>query len=328
MSLDNKRAGKLSAHFRIKPADTYIWNLSELVDFLIDNQNQHIILDNNTEGCCAETIGLYHWLDKFKFASVTFCTANVLEQHQSYQIVFKDVWKFLSVTRPIESTLHVWNKKTIFGLLYGRPLWHRLGLAAHMLSHHASISTINMLPDPNIIDARQLFEVNQLWQNHLDSFVNFAKILMHLPYCQANIEPYTPGSTLTDGFVAQTKNIYSDFFIDLVAETFTSGNCFFITEKTVRPMLLKKPFIIFGSRNYLVYLRQMGFRTFGDFWDENYDGYEGADRYIRILELIDTLAGKSFDELESMYWDMQYTLNHNYNLLINQKFHRNIKYLK
>ena len=95
----------------------------------------------------------------------------------------------------------------------------------------------------------------------------------------------SPGATLTDGFVKQTERVYKNFLIDIVAETFTTGDCFFITEKTVRPMLLKKPMIVMGSQDCLNYLRQMGFRTFGDFWDETYDGYKGRERYLRILDL-------------------------------------------
>ena len=30
------------------------------------------------------------------------------------------------------------------------------------------------------------------------------------------------------------------------------------------------------------YMRQMGFQTFYQFWDEDYDGYEGKERYVRI----------------------------------------------
>lgn len=89
-------------------------------------------------------------------------------------------------------------------------------------------------------------------------------------------------------------------------------------------MMLKKPMIVMGSQNYLAYLRQMGFRTFCDFWSEDYDGLEGRDRYIKILELIDTLAAKPVAELERMYWDMQYTLDHNYQLLISGNFNKNI----
>ena len=85
-------------------------------------------------------------------------------------------------------------------------------------------------------------------------------------------------------------------------------------------MLLKKPFIMFGSCNYLEHMRQMGFRTFADFWDEDYDGYEGADRLCRIQQLIDNIASIPLNQLESMYWDMQYTLDHNYKLLMTKSY--------
>ena len=143
-----------------------------------------------------------------------------------------------------------------------------------------------------------------------------------------NVDTYTPGQQNTDGYVTQTKQIYENFFIDIVAETFTTGDCFFVTEKTIRPMLLKKPMISMASRNYLCYLRQMGFRTWqtpeSTFWSEEYDGYEGRERYIRILALIDELAKKSKTELEEMYQAMQPILDHNYNLLVTQSYNKTI----
>ena len=96
-------------------------------------------------------------------------------------------------------------------------------------------------------------------------------------------------------------------------------------------MWLKKPFIIFASRDYLCYLRQMGFKTFQtptlDFWSEDYDGYEGRERYIRILSLVDELAKKSKKELEEMFQAMQPILDHNYNLLVNQNYKTQITYI-
>jgi hypothetical protein len=68
----------------------------------------------------------------------------------------------------------------------------------------------------------------------------------------------------------------------------------------------------------------MGFRTFSDFWSEEYDGFEERDRYLKILELIDLIAKKSIKELKDMYMAMQYTLNHNYNLLMSQSYKNNI----
>ena len=311
--------------FRIKPADTFIWNLSELVDFLIANQNQAITIENGSEGCCAQTVGLYHWLDKFNFSCVTLMTSNPLEKHDKYHIRHFLPWKFLKITRPIDQQYHQWNQQAIFGTVYGRPLWHRLGITAHLLTNHATISRVGCIVDPTDQNQRELFELNQLWVNDPLSLKNFATIQHQLPCAHIDVDQYVPGLTLTDGIVQQTERIYQNFLIDIVAETFTSGNCFFITEKTIRPMLLKKPMIVMGSKNHLEYLHQMGFRTFADFWDEEYDGYEGVDRYVRILELIDKLADKSFEELESMYWDMQYTLEHNYNLLMTQTYSSHVK---
>jgi hypothetical protein len=68
----------------------------------------------------------------------------------------------------------------------------------------------------------------------------------------------------------------------------------------------------------------MGFRTFSDFWDEDYDGYEKGDRLRRIYSLIDSIAKMPINKLETMYYDMQYSLDHNYNLLMNKTFNRTI----
>ena len=313
--------------FRIKPADNFIWNRAELVEFLVANQTQDIVIENGTEGCCARAVGLYQWLDRFQFSSVTIKTSNPLEHHDRYQIEIVLPWKFAKVSQPIDSQWHTWDRSCVFGTVFGRPLWHRLGIAAHLLANHKHISAVGFTADPKNQDQRELFELTELWQHSPASVQNFAQVFDQLPLYHAEVDPYTPGAHLTDGYVAQTQRIYQHFLIDIVAETFTSGNCFFITEKTMRPMLLKKPFVVMGSVNYLDYLHQMGFRTFGDFWDESYDGFSSAERYSRILALIDQLATKSVDELEAMYWDMQYTLDHNYNLLMSQQYKKTVQQL-
>ena len=314
--------------FTIIPADTYVWNISDLNKFLIDYQGQDIELSTNQEGCCCRTIGLYKLLDQFKFNSVTIHTPNPLEKHTTYNIKLFLPWKFLNIVKEIESEFHTWNKTKIFGTVYGRPLWHRIGIASHLLTYHSEHSLVGCLCDPNNMDQRELFETNELFKHDLASFKNFGNILNQLPSQLPEVDTYTPGQQNTDGYVGQTKQIYTNFLIDIVAETFTSGDCFFVTEKTMRPMLLKKPFIIFGSRDYLDYLHQMGFKTFQtpslDFWSEDYDGYEGRDRYVRILALIDELAKKSKEELQDLYQAMQPILDHNYNLLQTQSYNKSI----
>jgi hypothetical protein len=109
-----------------------------------------------------------------------------------------------------------------------------------------------------------------------------------------------------------------------VSEAHVIGNTFYPTEKSARPMWLKKPFIMFASRDYLCYMRQMGFKTFNDFWSEDYDGYEGRDRLVRIIKLIDTLASKSKQELNEIYQGMQSVLDYNYDMLLNKTYTKTI----
>ena len=88
---------------------------------------------------------------------------------------------------------------------------------------------------------------------------------------------------------------------------------------------MKKPFIVMGPINYLIYLRQMGFKTFFEYWDEEYDGYGPRIKFQKIIKLIDDLSNKPKSELYSMYQSMQPILEHNYNLLVSKTYNRNIK---
>jgi hypothetical protein len=170
-------------------------------------------------------------------------------------------------------------------------------------------------------DHLALFEMNKLFTWSIGAAAQAAKMAEQMPLTIAKTDNY---NRCHYDYADPLTQEYQHCFADIVVETHVLGNTFFPTEKTTRPMWLKKPFIIFASKNYLEYLRQMGFRTFGDFWDETYDGYESADRLLKIQKLLDHIAQIPVDELEKMYWDMQYTLEHNYQLLMTQRYTKQI----
>ena len=94
---------------------------------------------------------------------------------------------------------------------------------------------------------------------------------------------------------------YHRFNIELVCETYTLGDTFFATEKTVRAIVGNRPFVVYGPKNYLYNLRsQEGFKTFSDLWDESYDLLEGMDRWQAIQQLIHVLASMN----ESQWHDL------------------------
>lgn len=100
------------------------------------------------------------------------------------------------------------------------------------------------------------------------------------------------GATIRDQYNAE-KNTnrslldhYHRFHIELVAESYLYGETFFPTEKTVRPLAAGKPMIVMGPRHFLRRLKEQGFRTWDNFWDESYDELEGAARIEAIQTVI------------------------------------------
>jgi hypothetical protein len=88
---------------------------------------------------------------------------------------------------------------------------------------------------------------------------------------------------------------YDNFQIEIVAETMTLGESFFPTEKTVRPIMGSKPFLVHAPVNYLANLRNLGFRTFSDLWSEDYDQYEGIERWNLMKLSIANIIEHGYD---------------------------------
>lgn len=306
--------------FVVITGDNFIWNRSEFLEFLIKNQGQSIALDLNSEGPCCRATGIYELLDLFDFESVIIYTANVIEQYEKYKIVVKPRLIWAGVRGTVDSQYHVWNGNKVFCAYYGRPLWHRIGIASYLQNQYPAQSAVNLRGCYNDPDSRKLFELQQLFTHAPEQVKDFSAIAELLPLIIEQQDGYTPGQCDTMGFTEQLLDFYPNILIDIVAETYTSGSTFFPTEKTFRPMLMKKPFVAMCSRNYLIYLRQMGFRTFYEFWNEDYDGYDPEIKFHHVLDLIKKLSTLSPQELRDMYHSMQHILDHNYNLLITRSY--------
>jgi hypothetical protein len=307
--------------FQVSATSDRLWNYVELVKYL--NQNQHSIVNLKIvpEAICLTNVGLYDLLDCFSFEQVNIYTNNPLECHNRYNIVFTKNYHWFDV-EPVDSALHSWTGKKLFYCLFGRPTAGRLGLAGYLDYAYPTQSLIHFsadLSDDNLVQ----FELNKLLNYHPLSIKSTGNLIQRFPLLLSSNNRYTA----FDGFDYSDPltNFYQDILIDIVVESHVAGTTFYATEKTVRSMLLKKPFVVFASADYLDYLHQMGFKTFCEFWDETYDGFETKDRFIKILALLDTLAKKSQTELETMYKEMQSTLDYNYNLLISKKFNTDIR---
>jgi hypothetical protein len=68
---------------------------------------------------------------------------------------------------------------------------------------------------------------------------------------------------------------YDQTYINMVVETLSRPGSkytpIFITEKTMKPLAFQQPFLVHGNRGTLRTLREWGFVTFDNLWNEDYD---------------------------------------------------------
>lgn len=103
------------------------------------------------------------------------------------------------------------------------------------------------------------------------------------------------------GYGFETKKLYEESFISLVAESvFYQLNEFktgYLSEKIWKPIGHCHPFILIGPSKSLQYLREIGFKTFDPYIDESYDIIENdEERLEKIFELVNNFSQKTLDE--------------------------------
>jgi hypothetical protein len=90
------------------------------------------------------------------------------------------------------------------------------------------------------------------------------------------------------------------------------------TEKEIKPILAKHPFIILNRPGVLKHMKSMGFLTFERWFDESYDSeLNDESRIEQIVNEVERLCKFSFEQWDIMLEEMSPILEHNYNRLVN-----------
>ena len=77
----------------------------------------------------------------------------------------------------------------------------------------------------------------------------------------------------------------------------------FLTEKTYRT-LLYHPFILMAAPHSLKYLREFGYKTFPELFDEEYDDIENStQRLLFIVDEVERVCNMDNDKLHELYVD-------------------------
>lgn len=93
-----------------------------------------------------------------------------------------------------------------------------------------------------------------------------------------------------------------------------------LTEKTFKPIKMRSPFIIFGQPFLLRLLREYGYKTFGNLWDETYDNIsDPAKRVEKIINTLDTLNKLSDNDFKKILYQAQSIVEYNYQHMKNNR---------
>lgn len=108
-------------------------------------------------------------------------------------------------------------------------------------------------------------------------------------------------------------NIWQHHFLNIIGETeFNPWDNMFISEKTWKPIIGMRPYVINGQAKIYQYLRDNGFKTFNHYWP-HIPIETGTDISTSnyIVQVIEYLLTQTTDQINKMFLDMLLDLQHN-----------------
>jgi len=163
----------------------------------------------------------------------------------------------------------------------------------------------------NSNNERQLTDFpSSLWV--LENSDKFANIINDLPYSDIDETNENDGISFLQSL--NWKSIYKNIGLEIVLETMSNPG-FFITEKTIRPILFGKPFLIIGSPSFEKNLKDMGFYIFDDLIDKGYDEYGGV---LAVQNVYNSVLPQIIENniIEEIFKNHKDKLEHNQNLMV------------
>ena len=304
--------------------DSKFWNIENLaVDILksIDSTGQAVI-NFKGEGPAFNETNLYRLFKYLKnsynvdLSQIKILTGNLVEDcSQEYRVEkqveslrdFKFIQKML--VNYNEGAVKKHNAKK-FGIFISRSNCMRLALTGHMFANYRDDTLLTYHYDSTSDYHKDHLGIEELihrFNPNSDIVANAFDLIKSSPV----IIGEKPSYPLVEPECYKLLSVYNQFYVEIICETYFSGNTFYPTEKTWRALAMKTPFVLQGSSFYLKRLRDIGFKTFGNWWDESYDEDPYDYKLTAIMRIIDEI---NCLDIEKVYKEMRPILEHNYEL--------------
>lgn len=292
---------------------------------------EEIELDLNNEGPSLSALGILGMLEEHcrttgrdpKTVSFTRWH-NPVEKIPAFgrraprQGVSHFLWLCESYITEISPSTHEYR----FGMFVGRRTTGRMYMLQNMWRDYRDHCLFSLMSSRSIFDPRIKLDGFNL--DDMDYWVPKDERSQFTDWClsppidsidgHAVHEQYDPNYNTNQDLLTH----YHRFDIEIAIETYTRGVCFLPTEKTIRPITAGKPILVHGPRQFLARLRDLGFRTWCDYWDESYDDLEGTDRWSAMKQTIKYISSEQ-DLNPGIFKIAEYNRQHHQQLMVEHR---------
>jgi hypothetical protein len=204
------------------------------------------------------------------------------------------------------------NKKNIktFSCLNKRIRPHRVWFYKYMFE--------NDIIKDGLVSMNEFSKHQYPFENNLIDLDVIDKISENLPlliYDKRNNE-------LDDNYYIRRLNeqICLDSFISVVSEAHCgdSDETMFLSEKLFKPIACRHPWMVMGNKDSLSMMKKLGYKTFSNFVNEDYDSLPTHERMLSIIESIKKVIDVK-DKIE-WYESTREIVEHNHKNLIDKLY--------
>lgn len=319
-------------------------HIPEQVINTIRNRNGYIFIDHSVEAFMADNHlnalhGYFcntHNLPLYKIIYLTGCinAQEIYDEYCAKRNISADKQNRLSIVTNATSfnsfVIHTtnfpapeYNTETVPDKLF--LMWNRrirqhraelvVGLEHHNLVERSLISFPNQDVDrPGIgighhINEEHIDYCYNIPKETIDRFVNRLPLIL-------DGETDIPQMCNDDN--NKSRPFYQQALISLVTETNFHNSAVSLTEKSFKPGKEMHPFIIAGVSGALKGMHDLGFKTFGEFWDESYDDIKDHNERMRkIIEVVAYIGTWEADRIIDFKRRVKPILEHNYHVVKN-----------
>jgi hypothetical protein len=229
-------------------------------------------------------------------------------------MVYRPWWSYQVVTLNKFQNTQMLNKPYMFDALLGSRRRHRDFVMKEFIQSE--------LLNQSIITYRNLYKEQDIEKYNQEHDQNFPEVKISYPYVNSNYSVDWEIPTDSNGTFPITGvpwEIYRQTYYTILTESrykiepCTNKDIFFMSEKTAKPILAKRLFIVFSISDFLKQLHDFGFKTFGNVIDESYD--QEPDPFKRFSLAFEQVRYLHSQDPDQIYQKIQPIVEHNHQRL-------------